>query len=416
MRSTRSRALAGAAFALLVLAALPGVSAVVGRPVAETTPTADEDAASAEKAEGRWETLFTLPGADDEPTVIKAFSGEDVWVFTRYEFNDDEAEIWEQPRPRGYHWDGGSWRRVPFPAGQTGVVGEAVGASGSDLWISVTGLYDASDSMQGILRWNGGSWSVSKRLEDGSSFFPFGLTTLSDGGALAFAQLRPEVNSVEMLRYEDRAWTVQKTGVAMFVPPAVVSGHDIWAIGSAGEGEDAETVFHYDGSSWKRTAPERGVSTPGIRMCEEGEWPGRNTFPCLTSNSGLRQIAAGPEGDVVLAVGLERYDSAHELVYLTRLLRWDGARWVRLGGDVRRAAGLLIPDGSGGLWFVVSDSDGQHIALLHRTEEGRLLRYPLPEKQVSIKGMAVAPDGTVYATGTTLEGGEERSGVWRLTP
>lgn len=210
---------------------------------------------------------------------VEAVGANDVWAM----------ESGESSPPKAHHWNGARWTSMPLPskpgepAGYGSSVHDVAAVSTRNVW--AVGSHEAGDGARRaeIVHWNGSRWTwVAAPTYDGDSRF----TSL-----------------------------------------AVVSAHEIWAVGTTVDDRVATAIAaRWDGQLWHDVP-----------------------LPTLPRHSRLSGIVA-PTSDVAWAVGAA--DGRPLALY------WDGTRWnvVRHTPTARGHLTAIARDGRGGLWAAGADT------------------------------------------------------------
>ena len=275
----------------------------------------------------------------------------DAWVFggTFVSFGNPAGS----GTPVAEHWNGVKWAPSVLPKGLFGDVSASAAVSGKNVWaVNESGSGNAS-----ILHWNGTSWSVAASLPGTSTGVATGMLAFSSTDVWAFGDPGNSPGTGTW-HYDGSTWT-RLSGIAGGITFAsAASPADIWAIGAKLTAE--VTLLHYNGSTWRR------VSAP------------------VLSKQGFNGILALSKDNVwAIARGVS---SPVHLVHLS------GGKWSSVPVPWTFDNALpLVPDGSGGFWFV--GYTGPHAWAVHRTSAGSWSRMQLPGHPF-LTGMALVPGTT----------------------
>ena len=191
-----------------------------------------------------WRVVFShhygAPANQSLYTAVVATGQRDAWAFG--------VDNWVNPgsgRPVAEHWNGSTWRRSALPPGLHSSIYAASASSANNVW--------AAPEFGGeILRWNGSTWSVAKKLSGpyaltGVKAFSADDVWVSGGGSSAFP-------GFGTWHFDGRTWT-KVTGIGAGVSSlSAVSPANIWGIASIKNPDDA--ILHYNGTAWRHvTAP-----------------------------------------------------------------------------------------------------------------------------------------------------------------
>lgn len=283
--------------------------------------------------------------------------------------------------PTAFRWERGRWQRVAFPAPKGGTVNGAAVASAGDVWAG-TGGSPASPAL--VMRWNGGRWSVAKRLP--KSAFVTDIEAAGPRDVWTFTGSPgpgpgPGSSSVAW-HHTSRGWSKATLPIEVLQASAR-SPRDIWAIGFAGAGAFSQhpALAHYNGKTW-RTVPLPRLPRP-------------------REQHGLTGITANAQGvwitDSVDGTSRPILDSV--LLRLDPKGRWHTEQlWSKVG---RWGEGVApVADGKGGLWFLGStDVNGEDSALVHRSATGSWTRGRI-KPVAELRSLARLPGTTrLFATG-----------------
>jgi hypothetical protein len=227
-----------------------------------------------------WAVGFSIPGREDERTLLEHWNGTAWSVDTSVAINGEVAQLtgvadispgnaWAVGRgPTGTlleHWNGTSWSAVTVPdPGFNPGSGESLSAtSASDIWLAGTSQSSTGVTTAEALHYNGSTWSVVPMAQPGTN--------------------TPTISSVTALSASN-AWAV---------------GQDIGATSAVG---GSTLIEHWNGQTWS-VVPS---PTPG------GD-------PSLTA------VAARGPSDVY-AVG-NSLPSINGGVVQGIILRWNGSTW-----------------------------------------------------------------------------------------
>ncbi len=257
--------------------------------------------------------LSPHPGAFGLLTAVAAVSADDVWAVG---FASNGTSI----QPLIEHWDGEAWSIVPSPDPGTDDYGLASVAAVSvfDVWAvgGTLGEGEGDPTQPLIEHWDGGAWSIvpSPNLTTVNNGFSSVTAVAADDvwavGSDAQAPEGDEAFPSEPLieHWDGSAWNVVPsptfTDGGGLGGVAAVAADDVWAVGSASNGDSSQTLIEqWDGGSWNVV-----------------------TSPNLNSNNtdNLSGVVALSSSDV-WAVG-DDYDFTNQ-VDSTLIEHWDGGAW-----------------------------------------------------------------------------------------
>nr|BFE31231.1 hypothetical protein GCM10010200_034820 [Actinomadura rugatobispora] len=242
--------------------------------------------------------------------------------------------------PTAERWNGTSWKKVPLPAGLERPISAANASGPRNVW-AFGGSDFAGEAF--ALRWNGRTWSVSKRWPSGELITDAVVLSRRDVWVFGGSRVGPGVGT---WRFDGRTWTQVETPPGTLAGADAVAADDIWAVGTAPTGYDM--VAHWDGRTWSK------VDLPDLP--EEDD-----------HSVGFFDIRAQSPHDVWV-VGFEYQASEENYTETPLALHFDGTSWRRVQvPDIgARSLRQAIPDGRGGVWFI-SGTDQPYEApeLLH---------------------------------------------------
>jgi hypothetical protein len=313
-----------------------------------------------------------------QPRLVAPVSRDDVWVMASRDFGVGAIQ----------HWDGRSWRSVPYPSAGNDEFWDAVALGPDDVWLvgSRVGrsFHEVGDEPGQMTigrrpcawHWDGSSWSATKLPRLSGRTGSLGVVSGKDGELWA-------AGSMERL-----------VGVAT---PAWFGGGDL----PMPVTRDEFVLLRWDGKAWRRVAvpdKSKGGSGGDVRVLGPG-----NVYVSLTS-----QLTA---------------DTTQEQKYASAVLHWTGEGWQPVGGP---RAGLL--DGwvvssmavtsTGDLWLM-GDLRGD-LATLHWDGETWKTIHPVipadfvgAEIAASPWHLAVAGTDEVWLFGDATSIGDGRQQAWR---
>jgi hypothetical protein len=239
------------------------------------------------------------------------------------------------------HWNGRSWRNLPWPASlhsyqQAIDVADGIGASSaSDLWI----LKD-NGRKAGVIRWNGRSWSVSALPSwsmriNGSGDFDVVPVVSGPRTAWLFS-LGYLVGRTPTIAAREVNGKWEKVNLHAVPVSAIAAGpDDIWLTATKGDLQPAHPkwlLMHWDGHRWHSQAAP--------------------TLPEPRNAFGFTSVVAltGPDN-----VWAEASYVVGARTPVQRLLHWNGTKWSRVSSPPGVSfMNNFAPDGAGGLWVAGS--------------------------------------------------------------
>jgi hypothetical protein len=314
-----------------------------------------------------------------QPRLLAPVSRDDVWVMTSQDFGVGSIE----------HWDGTSWRAVPYPSARDDEFWDALALGPDDVWLvgSRVGrpfreVGDEPGQMTLGRRpcawhWDGSTWSATKlpRLTGRSG----GLGVVSGRGGEVWA-----AGGMERL-----VGTATPAWFADGKLPMPVTRDDF-------------VLLRWNGTAWRRVSvPDDSKGGSGGDVCVLG--PGQ-VYVALTS-----QLTA---------------DDTKEQRYASTVLRRTGDGWRQVGGS---RAGLLdgwivssmAATSTGGVWLM-GDLHGDLATLQWDGEAWRKIQPRIPKDfggavvDTSLWQLATADTGEVWLFGgaTSITDGSQQAWRW----
>lgn len=312
-----------------------------------------------------------------------------VWVYGRSEVRHydgeglgevlrapiDEGAIWAVAESRDgslwvsagedgvLRWDGGTW--TPVPRDRPGVAAGAIAldARGQG-WLAE--LQYPGPSSQGISRFDGTEWTTFTSTSVGAPI-PVVVALAADPTDPAGTVWAGTEHG--LIRFDGRSWTMFEAlelGATASWTPAVGPAGDVWAVTSLASGP--VRVARYDGRTWTTWGPADGLPGPNaigygsasLAITANGAFAG--THAGVFRLVGDRWEVAWPADEVVTVPPLD-------LLAVSEVEAWG--LWVGAwGGDTSE------------LWHVQGDA---------------VSRETVGEKAPAIHDLALAPDGRIWA-------------------
>jgi hypothetical protein len=341
----------------VALAALAAVAACAARPA---RAPAEPDRAPA----CTWNVLRDAAPLGAKTVALDVRSSSDVWVAGAFEGAGTQSS-----RGLVQHWDGKTWRRLPFP--DRGVVGNYVTGISALSPTKAWAVGNIGGEGGVTLRWDGRRWQRVRAPKPGSSALLLDVLALGPGTVWAVGgYVSPSDQTLGYaLRWNGRRWTLvpgSSAGQESFLARlGAATRTAVWAVGSyiplEELGKRRGFVLRSDGAGWRAPrrfrAPLEGVGASsaanawavgGVVARTAGD--GWATVP-YPGPGELRDVAVRSRRDV-WAVG-----RAADGVLVTH---WDGRRWTRVAvppvfgrNAASRTAGLVRVRASGPqLWAV----------------------------------------------------------------
>jgi type IV secretory pathway VirB2 component (pilin) len=261
-----------------------------------------------------------------------------------------------------------TWTQVPFPGQPNEVVVAAGATSATDVW-----AFTAAGAQSRALRWNGRAWTVQRSFSKQIG----GAVVISPGDVWVFGQPYFPGTGLGAWHYNGRTWSSVASGHGLQGGSALAA-NDIWAV-------DGADVVHWNGSTWSRTSVARLL-------------PARAEL----NNPMLTGIFAQSRTSVYAIGNGDEQDEGGPVV----ILHWNGRQWSRVAegnyGFGVQPLQQISSDGHGGLWLPMPGAGGQRSYLLHYSA-GHLTQGALPDGayKMSVEAVALIP-----GTGDLLGGGD----------
>jgi hypothetical protein len=347
IRVTAGRVAAGRVAA----AGLAGVLAVSGLAAAS--------AAAATPASASWRIVKRVHAGDfGQFTAVTALGSRGGWAF-----------LSENGVTAAYKRSGSSWTRVSFPrVGREDVV-SATALSGSDAW-----AFTGGGRLSRAVHWNGHRWQIehvfprtlgSAAVISSHNIWVFGAAYLPRGGAY---------------HYNGHSWKQVSSGRSLHGGSASSAGN-IWAYG----GTD---VARWTGSTWKRTS---------VRHLLPRTRGGHLNNPALIAVYAKSSHSVWAVGD-----GNDETEGGPVVV-----LHYNGHSWKRVASTVPdrfadngfSAYGSVAPDGHGGLWLPIAQTDTPAHMLHYAGGQIKIARLPVPGFDIDLYAVAAISGGGALAVG-----------------
>ena len=279
------------------------------------------------------------------------------------------------PVPTAWRRSGSTWTQVPFPGQANEVVVAAGAASPTNVW-----AFTAGGAQSRALRWNGRAWTVQRSFAQQIG----GAVVINSSDIWVFGQPYFPGTGLGAWHYNGHTWSRVASGHGLQGGSAL-SANNIWAV-------DGSDIAHWNGSSWSRTSVSHLLPA---KQALNG--------PLLTGifAESAHSVYAIGNG------GLE--DEGGPLV----ILHWNGHQWSKAAeGDFGFGTQPLqqaSPDGHGGLWLPMPGVDGQKSYLLHYTPGHPLTQASLPygPNGISIEAVALIPGSTGLLAGGDIHAADK---------
>jgi hypothetical protein len=318
------------------------ITAVVGAACLVLAGAPAATASSSAPTPWRAFARYTVKGGSVELENVAALSGHDIWA-TGSTLRKNAYT------PLVVNWQGKSWRTIKLPAAVRTALGPAQlvsveASSPANVWIN---------SNRGWARWTGRRWlsgrlpvvSHGKDYAQGGQVLPFSPTDVWFIGTYFTATTSRSFAE----RYDGRSWhRMPAPGITAFQVSA----------------SSASAICAVNGNI------DEATGTTTILTCWNGRRWGHIRLPASLghTNAILASILVRSLGNIWLGGGTNTASGADGLA-----AHWNGQAWQvtdlpavqTLGVDV---LGLLVPDGTGGLWATgVCECGGPAWRLWHLT-------------------------------------------------
>lgn len=358
------------------------------------------------------------------------------------------------------------WQVVSTPNRSPSVLANqltAISASGpSDAWAVGTAQQvgiEGGVSSPLLMHWDGKRWRLVASAPTAPNAFLLSVASISsqDAWAVGFAGARSGGHQPLVEHWNGSSWSA----VAVPAPPGVasafsgvfaVSADDVWAVGNTGEGAKGATLIeHWDGSRWVMT-PSANASPPGFESAPDNalvavgasshnevvavgttrdgghvyhadplieNWNGTSwaIVPASVPSSGaktfLESVAVASATDA-WAVGAS--SPANATGGSPFIEHWDGSSWASVGAAALPEQGTLFGVASSGqeAWAVGSEGRPVRPLVVHGQNGTWTPDVPVSPASSLLFGVTVAPDGTVWAVGSS--GSDQRTLALRCFP
>jgi hypothetical protein len=276
--------------------------------------------------------------------------------------------------PVAVRWDGATAKPFRLPTGLTGFISAASASSASNVWaVSDYGGY--------ALRWNGRTWQVAKRWQQGQIT---GILALGRRDVWVFGTTQTGVSGIGSWHFDGRSWA-EIRGPAARVYQASGSRCDIWAIVAGRHGDQIERS---NGSVW---------------------WRARTS----TALNGVQPASIIAESDHDVWVLANRVGNAGPGPLV--LAHWNGYIWQRFNTRIYAYAGQLAAGRRGGVLVTATPvSAPESGKILEVSVQGRVSAFTVGSSLGSgVSDVAFAPGSqSMWATGGDLTQFGSNAAIW----
>ena len=222
------------------------------------------------------------PSGDNALFSVAAVNANDVWAV---------GFSGATPGARGFitgqtlieHWDGTGWQVIPSPS--SGLVSNSLESvaivQADDIWAAGFARDTTNNPFHTLIKhWDGHTWQIIPSPNPESNSVIGSLAIVSDSDIWAVGFSSPSLNTAPFQtlteHWDGKTWQVvpsPNTGSAFneLRSVAVISAHDIWAVGQASNTLfssnefDTTLVEHWDGHKWRVVAsPNPGWGSNGL--------------------------------------------------------------------------------------------------------------------------------------------------------
>lgn len=316
-------------------------------------------AAAATPASASWRIVKRVhAGGTSQFTAVATLGSRGGWAF----LSQDGVTA-------AYKRTGSSWTRVSFPhRGKENVVA-ARALSGGNAW-----AFTGEGASSRAVHWHGHRWTTehtfrgalgSATVISSDNIWVFGSAYLPSGGTY---------------HYNGRSWKHVSSGHGLAGGSASSAGND-WAFG----GTD---VARWTGSTWKRTS---------LRHLLPRALSGHRNNPGVVA-----MYAQSAHSIWVVGDGRDENQGGPVVV-----LHYNGHSWKKVAsaGPGTAAAqgfsayGSIAPDGHGGLWFPIAQTDVPAQMLHYTGGKIKVAHLPLPGFDIDLSAVAAISGGGALAVG-----------------
>jgi hypothetical protein len=248
-----------------------------------------------------------------------------------------------------------------------------------------------------------------------------------------------------MIHWDGRTWTRVSSPSPVDGRPGIISGvsaaspSDAWAVGSLLTGKTSSALLlHWNGSGWREIDPPRRLDSVlyGVTVSPHGAWAvgssidggkqqplilrldasGWHPVPAPSARAAafLMKVTAAPDG-TAWALGMQAPKQGSQIPGPPVLMRWTGSRWMWTRLPLAGANHQLVDMATGrdgttwvvGSTGVLSDhppsvTDSGPAVVMRWTGARWLVAQVANIGGGTLAGVAVGPDGTPWAVGSTL--------------
>lgn len=238
--------------------------------------------------------------------AVSGISSDDVWAVGETESGKSGGVV-----PLIEHWNGRTWKKVPFrppPGNSEGYFSGIAAITPDDVW--AVGSFGPDGPL--IEHWDGTRWNPATGVINRNRVHGAVLRAVTGVSADNVWAVGAGLGGTAILHWNGHAWTRMPSPngpqpLNQLFGVTAVSTDDVWAVGTSGpfgQMTGRTLILHWDGHRWTK------VASPN---------PGR-------TNNGLYGVSATTHHDV-WAVGALSNNLEDSYVHL--YLHWDGTAWTR---------------------------------------------------------------------------------------
>ncbi len=221
-------------------------------------------------------------------------------------------------------WSGTALTTATLPPGLRSFISDASATSRIDIWA-------ASQYGRYLLHYDGVRWQVARRWQQGQIT---GLTAISPSDVWVFGTTAGGTSIIGTWHFDGSSWQRAAGPAGSVSRASATSAGDIWAIAAS---PTADSILHYDGTSWQPVLAGSGL---------DGVQP-RDILAITPSNVWVLGTKVDPADGVRLA-----------------LLHWNGVRWDSLITQINAWAGRLAAGADGSVLVTATPVDSLAAGLI----------------------------------------------------
>jgi hypothetical protein len=189
------------------------------------------------------------------------------------------------------HWDGTQWTIIPSPNNGSSQLYGVASAGKNDVW-AVGGSAPGSVAYPLVQHWDGTAWTATPLNIPNAGLNAVAVVSPSDVWAVGAVAGSSGLAQPLTVHWDGHVWTQVVAPTfnkqATLLGLSVVSGHEIWAVGTQGANHNA-VFLKWDGTHWgvvqgPATGKAGGALGPVLALSSTNVWAGGQYHP-----SGVRQ-------------------------------------------------------------------------------------------------------------------------------